>query len=125
MKVVCAILLSSILIISGCTTTANPFAGCEKTKDLATKQQCYGGIAIEEKNPSLCKDLNEDVKDYCYFGSAWGTEDPSSCRFIHNTTARNVCVWNIALKQQNPQVCNDIENKTLADNCIALVTQKP
>ncbi|MBI4174062.1 MAG: hypothetical protein HY517_00315 [Candidatus Aenigmarchaeota archaeon] len=125
MNIIYAIILALAVLISGCISAANPFYSCERVQDQAARQECYGGIAVEQKNPALCKNLGEDVKDYCYYGSAWGAGDSLACGQIYNSTFRNVCIWNIALKERNISVCGELENKTLSENCIALAAKSP
>lgn len=98
------LLLLAVLIFSGCTTAA---------KSKAQK-------AVGEKNPELCKELedDDDVKK-CYSIVAEEMDDPGVC--LNSTDAAD-CIGDYAVLKESTKYCDMLADDAARYGCIVRVT---
>ena len=77
-----------IVLFSGCV---DPLSACEKFSGTE-KGTCYGNIAANQNDSSICNKLTgQDAKDYCFATAAYVGKNRALCANVQNSDAKQNC----------------------------------
>jgi len=128
-RIIPILLIISILIISGCTTTKTDTTPDSKPSE--NQSQTDGDIlktAIATKNPNLCEKISssyqEGSKAKCYEAVALEEKTPDICQKVEYIYWRDHCYTRVAVEISSPAACEKIEDVDFKDSCYMYIADK-
>jgi hypothetical protein len=102
-------------------------AVCDAIKNLKIKCVCYGNIALNKKDETLCDGCSGEVpceecaaySGNCYSDVAWDKKDPSICGMIREPEPRDFCYDRLAWYKRDILICNAILDRERKEDCRA------
>lgn len=103
-KLIYALIIISIVLISGCTKSTKAKGGmskhpflvdCNEAETAQNRENCYKDIAIKQKDIELCEEITvfENVRNLCYQQIAIDKKDHLLCNKIQGDDWRkNICL---------------------------------
>ena len=108
------LLLTGIILISGCTIGSDP---CAQHFLPGLKDKCLMDYAKEHKDPAVCEFTYLELsREMCYYDVAILTNDVELCKKIKSAistlvTLPSLCFKTIAVNLRNETICEYTDNK--------------
>src|SRR3989338_3063753 len=94
---------------------------CDKIASHTVMQKCYGEIAAEKNDLSICDQARLDM-GFCYATFAVAKKDPSICERYDKEGKRDICYSEVGNEMQDPKICERIERLSdWKDGCYSYV----
>jgi len=79
---------------------------------------CFIELAMQEKDLTVCDEIDGSMKDTCKFGTAIAVSDPDLCNAFELATIRNDCIARIAVNNNDVSLCERITSSIQKNKCI-------
>lgn len=86
--------------------------------DKTEINSCLINLAVQEKDLSVCDEIEGSMKETCKFNAAIAVSDPDLCVVFNLPTIRNDCISRIAKNNNDVSLCERITNSLQKNKCI-------
>src|SRR3989338_3294752 len=91
---------------------------CDKISSLSVIEKCYGDVAAQKNDLSICDKYK--TQGLCHARFAIAKNDPSICEKL-TFSARNFCYFDVAQTLKNLKLCDLIDSADTKNFCYASV----
>jgi hypothetical protein len=124
------LLIIGIIFVIGCISQSGeiiktPIELCkERYSSDEDAYSCITGVAIDEKNPAICRELTDfELRNGCYRDTARRLENPTMCDYMETPSGKAWCLSQVGIVAMDMGICEMISADELAlkDECFCEV----